>query len=227
MRGTWLVIGMGTLLAFVGACNNEHEAPNRPGVVIGSGVIATEVRAVAGFSAVSISNPGRLVIERTGAESLEVTADDNVLPLVRAEVTDGRLFLALAPDTSVAPSRRIVYRVTVAELDEVEASGAAQVELARVDARHLRVRLSGASRVTAAGECEDLDLLLSGASTADAAALPCRRVTAELSGASYGLVRASESLLVSASGASLFEYYGDPQVVSSTSGGSVVRRVGP
>jgi hypothetical protein len=37
----------------------------------------------------------------------------------------------------------------------------------------------------------------------------------------------SESLTVTASGASVIEYYGNPVVFTNVSGGSVVRRVGP
>jgi hypothetical protein len=227
MRGKGTRIGAGALLALLCACSDYHTAPAGIGSVIGSGVLATEARAVSGFSAVSISHPARLIVDHAGTETLVVTAEDNILPLVRSEVSGGRLFLSLAAGDKVTSTREIVYRVTVAGLNDLEASGAARVELRGLRDERLGVRLSGASMLTAAGECAVLEIRLSGASRADTAALRSRQVIADLSGASYGLVRASESLVVNASGASTLEYLGDPLLVSNTSGGSVVRRVGP
>jgi hypothetical protein len=196
-------------------------------MIIGSGVLATEVRPVGGFTAISVSVPGRLFVEHTGSESLVVTAEDNVLPLLRTEARGGRLDLSLAANSSLTPMREIVFRVSVRELEEVEGSGAARVELRGVQAERLAVRLSGASTVTATGQCGQLDLQLSGASRAEAEGLTCMRVIADLSGASYGRVRAHEALVANLSGASLLEYLGDPRLQSSLSGGSVVRRTGP
>jgi hypothetical protein len=184
MRGKGARIGAGaSLLALLCACSDYHTAPTGIGSVIGSGVLATEARAVSGFTAVSISHPARLIVEHAGMETLVVTAEDNVLPLLRSEVSGGRLVLSLAAGDRVTSTREIVYRVTVAGLNDLEASGAARVELRGLRDERLSVRLSGASMLTA--------------------------------------------LVVNASGASILEYLGDPRLVSNTSGGSVVRRVGP
>ena len=98
---------------------------------------------------------------------------------------------------------------------------------AGVDGEQLALHLSGASSATASGSLRGLELHLSGASWVQAPDLRSRLVAASLSGVSYGLVRASGRLDASLSGASTLEYFGDPVVVSSVSGGSVVRRVGP
>jgi hypothetical protein len=227
MRLTGISATAGALLALLWACDGSHSAPTGSDTIVGSDVIATEERPVAGFNAVSIDHPGRLIVERTGSESLQVTAEDNILPLVRSDVAGGRLTLSLAPGRGLTLNREIVYRLTVAELDDVEASGTARIELRGMRAEGLGVRLSGASMLRAAGECGALTILLSGASQGDTGALSARSVTAALSGASYGLVRASESLIVTATGASRLEYLGDPRVTSTVSGGSSVRRVGP
>jgi hypothetical protein len=161
-----------------------------------------------------------------GAESLEVSAEDNVLPLVRSEVRGGRLFLSLAANQGLSLTREIVHHVTVRELGELEASGAARVELRGVAEDSLTLRLTGASGVVAEGHCDRLELQLSGASRADIPGLRSRRVLATVSGASHALLRAEEELVANASGASVLEYLGDPLVTSSVSGASVVRRVG-
>ncbi len=90
-----------------------------------------------------------------------------------------------------------------------------------------RDNYSGFSPVVLSGRADRHELWLSGASRCSARDLLSRRVDAALSGASYGVVQVSESLVVNASGASVLEYLGDPQLALSVSGESTVRRVGP
>ena len=124
-------------------------------------------------------------------------------------------------------TRGILFRLTVRDLDEVEATGASRVEIRGVDAPELSLRFHGASSVSAQGLVERARLTLVGASHCEASGLRSRDLRANLSGASYALVWASDSLQVNASGASVLEYLGDPRLEANVSGGSLVRRVGP
>jgi len=224
---TWR-IGIVAPVALLVACGDgTYSTPTHPALLIGSGVVATQARPVAGFTAISVDHPARVVVVWGGAESLEVSAEDNILPLVRSEVRAGRLRLSLAADRGVSLTREIVHRVTVRELLDLEASGAARVELHGVSAESLSLRISGASNVVADGHCDRLELSLSGASRAESSGLSSHRVLAALSGASHALLRVTQDLVVNASGASVLEYFGDPLVSSSVSGASTVRRVGP
>jgi hypothetical protein len=226
-------IGIVAAVTLSWACDGSYSTPTRAGtvvgsgIVIGSGVVATEARPVASFTAVSVDHPARVVVVWGGAESLEVSADDNILPLVTSEVREGRLFLSLAANPGISTSREIVHRVTVRELEEVEASGAARLELRGVAAESFSLRLSGASSVSGDGRCERLELRLSGSSRAEIPGLRSRLALAVVSGASHALLRVEDELVVTASGASVLEYLGDPLVTSFVSGASTVRRVGP
>jgi hypothetical protein len=193
----------------------------------GSGRLVTEARPVGGFDAIAVSSAGQLIVEQAGVESLEITAEDNVLPFVVSDVRNGRLSLGFATGGGVAATRPVVYRVGVKRLNWIEASGASQVEVSGVDGEHLRLDLSGASSVTARGRVRWLELRASGASRLRARELRSRLATAALSGASHGLLRVDERLEASLSGISILEYLGDPVVSSDVSGGSFVRRVGP
>jgi hypothetical protein len=190
---------------------------------VGSGRLATESRPVHGFTAVAVSGAGHLIIEQTGVESLQVTAEDNILPFVLTEVRGGRLHLGFEPGVSIHATRRVEYRLTVAELSDIEGSGASRVEVVHLDTRELTTRISGASSYTAAGIADDHRIDLSGASRCEAGDLVSRDVTASLSGASRCLVHVQHRLVVSASGASTLEYIGHPAVEANVSGGSVVR----
>jgi hypothetical protein len=219
--------GVGAILALLWACDDDHRTTwTGPDPIVGSGVMASELRPVSGFAALTVNGPLRVVLRQTGSESLLVTADDNVVPRVQSEVRAGRLFLGFVPNTSLTRTREIVCAVTAGPLREIEASGAARVEL-DVGSPELSVRLSGAAMGLGTGAVDRFRLEVSGASRWTGGDLRSRVVTAAVSGASYGLVRAGDSLAATVGGVSVLEYLGNPDVVSSVDGTSVLRHVGP
>ena len=194
--------------------------------VIGSGVLATQSLEVNGFSRLSSGLALRLVVHQTGTESVTVTAEDNILPLLTAQVVGDQLLLGPRPGVSISPSREILYRVTCRDLTGVSLSGVSHAELNRVDAGSLLVEMSGASDAVASGRADTQEIRASGASVYHAPDLDSRVARVQLSGASRGVVRVRERLEVDASGASLLEYIGNPTLSVNTSGDSVVRQIG-
>ncbi len=81
-------------LAFLSSGSHPATAQE---VVRGSGTVASQVRNVRNFHAISLHTSGRLIIEETGTESLTIEAEDNLLPYLTSEVRDHRLILS---DTS-------------------------------------------------------------------------------------------------------------------------------
>jgi hypothetical protein len=225
MRRLILAAGLAGALTLLGACEISHNRVT--GTVTGTGDLVTESRPVAGFAGVSVSGAGRLVIEQTGVESLEIAAEEDVLPHIQSEVVGDWLVLGPAPGVSIHSTRAVRYRLTVRTLTGVEASGASHVEVRELNTPELASVLSGASSLEASGVATAHVTAVSGASRVEAADLRSRTVTATVSGASYALVQVSDALVATASGGSSLEYLGDPVVVSDVSGGSTVRRVGP
>jgi hypothetical protein len=193
-------------------------------IVVGSGVTVTETRAVSGINGVSISGVGLLIIEQTGSESLTVTAEENILPLLTAGLVGDLLILGIEPNTQINTTQEIVYRLTVREIDRITVSGAAWVEATGLDANFLEVTLSGATAAVLAGTAQRQVVNVSGASRYDAAGLSSRFATVDISGASSAVLRVSDSLEGVVSGVAVLEYYGNPEVIIPT--GGTVRRIG-
>ena len=210
-------------LALVCSCDGgpdlvgPDDPPARYGVD-GSGNVVTESRALGPFHAVSfsgISGPGAtadLVLEQTGSSSLTITAEDNIQPFLVSEVVDGWLTLGVVPNTNLGRVQRIEFRLTVAALDELAVTGAANVDATRIDTDRLDVVVNGATTVAIAGRADQQDITIRGASTYDAAALESRTVTVDATGASHVVVRVSEALTARALGASSVVYIGNPSV---------------
>ncbi len=229
-RKRLLVAAIGCILALSLGCGHAGSpvgvtttaVPN----LVGSGVIVREPRPVGGFDALSVTGPLEVVLEAGSAPSLEITADDNIVPLVTAEVRGNRLFLGFVSPASFSSSHKVSCRVTAGAVGDVEVTGAGSVELRGLDLDRLRVSLSGASAGSAAGSVERLVLDASGASRWTSGSLASRAVVAVVSGSSHAVVRAGDTLAATVSGASTLEYLGDPVLTPDVTGLSVLRRIG-
>ena len=209
----------------LGACDDDYGYHGTgPGAIPGSGVMATQARSVSGFNGIVLSGAGSLQIEQTGFESLEITADDNLLEYLTSDVVGGRLELGVRSGHSISPTR-VDYRLTVAELHEIVVSGAVEIDAAGLDTDFLEIVISGAAAVDLSGRAELQNVAISGAASYRAANLRSADVRISVSGSAHAVVRASDRLDVSISGAGTVEYYGSPEVQAS--GDGTVRRLGP
>ena len=98
----WIVLSAG-VLAMVGCAG--------PGLTQGSGHVRSESRAVQGFDQVVLTGSGELAITQGCAESLTIEAEDNILPLLRSDVSSGRLTLGGKDNASFSATQPIRYKL--------------------------------------------------------------------------------------------------------------------
>jgi hypothetical protein len=191
--------------------------------VTGSGNIVSEKRDLADFSAIDAS--GIVQVEATAGKdfSVEVEADDNLLALVKTEVSGG--VLQLGTEKGISTKNSILVRITAPSIESLEVSGASNVSLDNVSNENLQIDSSGASKVSVAGTAANLIIDASGASKIDAENLHSENVAVDASGASGVKVSAANELKAEASGASNVAYAGNPKnLIKKTSGASSVRQ---
>ena len=212
------------LSLFVLAACNWSDTLGGP-TIKGSGNLKTETRVVENFTAIVVSGSANLEIEQTGAESLELTVDDNLLPLFTTEVRNGTLFIG------VAEGKRLTWngkgpriKVTVRELRKLTISGAATVKATKLDTDSLSISISGAASGSFAGRSNDLSITVSGAGSLDAIDLQAKRATVVVSGAGDVTVHATEGLDARVSGAGNIWYVGSPKLQSRVSGAGSIKQ---
>ena len=176
------------------------------------------------YSRVSASGLGRLILQPSDSEFVEVRADDNVLPLLGIVVRDGTLFLGPDSDIDFRDITEIVYTVGYRRLNRIAISGVMQGEALAIDTDFLSVGVSGVSSFRTAGWAFDHDAQVSGVSTYLAGDLETSLTMITASGVSSAVVWVSEELDATASGASRIRYKGNPVVHASVSGGGTVTR---
>lgn len=189
--------------------------------VKGSGYVANEKRDVSGFRAVDVSGVFQVEIAAQKEFSVEVEADDNLLPLITTEVDDG--VLRLETTQKLSTSNPIRVRISAPDIDKIEASGATNVTLSDLKNLGISVDSSGASKIKITGETAKLVVETSGATKVNAENLTAQDATIEASGASNVSVNVTGNLRTDASGASKIVYAGNPkEIVKKASGGSSV-----
>jgi hypothetical protein len=191
--------------------------------VAGSGHVRTETRNVRGFDAVELSRIGSLAIRQSDVDSLQVQADDNILPLVTSDVAGETLRLGIQPGTTIDPTT-LRYLVTVQRLRGVSVSGVGDVAATGVDSPLVSVDLSGAGHLTLSGRVASQTVRLSGTGSYDGSNLASLDAHVAVSGTGSALVDASRTLDAEISGAGSVEYLGNPRVTQSVSGTGIVRR---
>lgn len=193
------------------------------GVVIGSGDEIEDMRNVREFSRLNV-HQGLEVVASVGLEhSVTVRGDDNLVPRVVTEVRNGTLDIDVLDWVSLAPVAGLVIEVTAPALEEIGASGGAQVMVDGIDADELRVQASGGARVALEGVVGELSAQASGGSGLRLGRLAAEFADLYASGGSTINVQVLEEVSIEGSGGATIRISGRPAVRRQIlSGGSSV-----
>lgn len=114
------VLGISLLL---NACNTVGGTTLN--VTQGSGNVKTESRTISGVTAVQLKTSGELSLSQGESESLTIEAEDNLLPLLTSDVSNGTLTLGIKPGSGLSATRPMKYTLTVKNLSSIvlDASG--------------------------------------------------------------------------------------------------------
>ena len=187
-------------------------------VTKGSGQVVTETREVSGFTKVELSGSAELTIEKTGTESLSISAEDNLLPQLTSDVSGDALTLGTKPNTSILPTKPITYSVTVKDLTGIAVSGSGGVRVSNLMTNSLATKISGSGTITASGAVNDQDVDISGSGRYQGEQMTSKAVKAQISGSGSASVLATDLLDVKISGSGTLTYSGNPQVSQEISG---------
>ena len=191
--------------------------------VIGSGTRQIQKRDVPAFSSISTEGAFDIQVVCQKPQSLEIEADDNILPLISTDVSNKVLHIrSLRGYSNREP---IMVKIAVENLDGVSASGAGKIDVSGVKNDKFEIDISGAPTVRVSGDTKVVNIDASGAGKVDAHKLHASRATVDSKGVSHVEVYAGEELNVTIAGPSHVTYDGDPVVNKTVHGpGSVEKR---
>lgn len=143
------------------ACNSVV-----PNSIQGSGKIIKQTVDVSNFDSVSLEGTGNVYVEQGKTESLTIEADDNILPLLDTRVRGSELVLGIKPGQNINPSKPIVYRLTVKDLNAVSLKGSGNFDVEPAQSKDMKVSLFGSGDIKMKGlNADTLSINLSGSGT--------------------------------------------------------------
>jgi hypothetical protein len=212
----------------------------------GSGRVITEDRAVPVFQSVTLNTPAVLTVIQGSPQGVQITADDNVLPLISTTVRNGVLSIGYTRPC-ILPTSAVQIHARSADISRLSILGAGDIRSDGVirgstltsaitgsgnmnlaaEVSTLSSSITGTGVVVLTGTADDLALSIPGAGTIDASKLRASRVTVEILGSGNALVDVTDSLTVKITGSGSVLYSGNPSSIDqSITGSGTIRKVG-
>lgn len=209
--------------------------------VQGSGNIITQEREVAEFSEVRLKGSGKVFLTPGETQSLEIKTDDNIMPLIEAEVGGRRLTISHG-NNRLRPTVFEVY-ITIQKLEGVgisgsgdivgndrfvtdslyiDISGSGDMDL-EVETGLLENKISGSGSLQLSGKTETYTISVSGSGKINAFDVDAKHVSVRVSGSGDCRVSASESLDARISGSGDVYYRGHPRIDARVSGSGTLK----
>jgi hypothetical protein len=191
--------------------------------VRGSGNRQKQKRDVATFTSISTESAFHIEVVAQQQPSLEIEADDNIIPLILTEVSNN--VLQLKSKQGISVSQPVIIRIAVPNLEGISANGAGKIDVAGLKNEKFELDVNGAPNVNVSGETKLVEIDTNGAATINTDKLRAQRAVVDSRGVSHVEVRAIEQLDVTVSGPSSVVYSGDPVVNQTVNGpGSVQKK---
>jgi hypothetical protein len=201
------------LVILLAGCNLIHTTPK----IKGSGVPKTDKRPVPSFTSIEVKCHGTVQVRLQEAKSLEISGDDNIVPLITTEVRNDTLFIQSTKEYD--PHDKLQIVVTAPNLQRFAFGGAGEVELSNIKNDRLEIVMSGAGSLRASGETKDADITLSGAGSVEAKDLHAVNAKVNSTGVGSIDIYATDRLDARTSGIGEINYYGKPKTVNRQAGG--------
>ena len=189
----------------------------------GSGISATQTRAVGDFHAVRIEGSCDLRATVGAALSVQVTADDNLIDDLTTEVKNGVLVIATRPGKNLWFRVDAHATISVPRLDGMQIEGSGDATITGVSGEEFKAGIEGSGSMRVAGKVTKLSLAIEGSGDADLSALECQDGSVSIDGSGDARVNCSANLSASVSGSGDIDYSGSPHTSISISGSGEVR----
>lgn len=214
----------------------------------GSGKTATETRSVGEFQAVKTAGAIDLTVKQGAQTSVQVSADDNLLPLLETVVEgsgdNATLLVRWKRGESVYSRGSASVQIVTPRLSLVSAAGSGDIQVqgfqtpalqvavagsgnAKLDnlsTEDLGIRISGSGDVAGQGRAAKMKVNIAGSGSVKLTELKSDDVSVSIAGSGDAAVNAEKTLAVSIAGSGDVTYTGAAMVKSSVAGSGSVKR---
>jgi hypothetical protein len=188
----------------------------------GSGTKAVQTRPLDAFKELRVD--GQIAVEfvpSTDKPQAVVEGDDNIVSLIKTNVSDGVLHVELdSNNSSLSPVVPMHVRVTGPAVASAGVTSAGTLALTDLHVGSLSLKSDAAANLTATGTVDDLKVEVDSAGVCDASKLTAAHANVRCDSASKAKVNVSESLDAKAEAASAVTATGKADTVTLNGGGA-------
>lgn len=182
----------------------------------GSGVVKTEKRELLSFTAIEVGGHFDVIVECQKKQCVEVSGDDNILPLITTSVHNGVLLIDIVPNMPICPKMQLLVKITAGNIENISAMGANGISISQLNNKRFTVQASGSGSILASGKTSEFVVNVRGSTNINAKGLRSEKVRISISGVAEAAVYASQALQAQISGVGNVSYYGNPVEISKT-----------
>lgn len=188
------------------------------GRVVGDGQPASETRPIGPVAAIDANGAFAVTVKLGPAPGLTIETDKNLLPIVKTDVSNGRL--EIYTDQSYSVDGRIKVTVISPNVADISASGSNQISGEGLTGGPLSIELNGSNNALLTGNVSSLTAHLSGANHLSAQQLTARSANVTINGSGNVAVDARDQIVAEISGAGSISVYGNPKARSTQVNGA-------
>ncbi len=199
-------------------CKIAHMFEDQGPQIQGSGKVKSETRKVGNFTHVVSGGSANCRITVGPAASVEVKADDNILPLVETKVEKGALIVETKGSYSTKSG--ITVTITVPNLESYKCRGAGNASIDGLKGKAFEAEISGAGGIHASGQTDRLTLSIRGSGEMNFLGVKARDAAATISGSGDIQLFVMGTLDAAIRGSGNINYAGKPDKVNKSVSGS-------
>jgi len=201
--------GEGSSVTVSGGTISVETQGGSSGRVVGNGQPASEERSIGPITAIASDGAFELAVTVGPAPKLTIETDKNLLPIVKTEVSNGRL--DIFTDRSYSVDGRIKVTVSSPNVTEISAAGSNWIEGKGFVGGPLAISLNGSNNATMAGKVSALTCVMGGSNQLRANQLTADSANVTVNGSGNASVDARQRIVAEISGAGSLTVYGNPQ----------------
>lgn len=210
----------------------------------GEGPVKTETRSASDFHAIETSIAGDVEVSVSDNFSVEVQAQENLLPILKTEVVDGALKIYFSENVSHHENLKIrvsapafdgfslggsgtIRAMTPIRADNMKmaVAGSGDIFVSQADFGSAKASIAGSGNVELGGKANTLTTEIAGSGDINAKQLTANELDVAISGSGSVTCDVVQTLKVSIAGSGDVYYSGQPAVESNVSGSGSVKKI--